>query len=377
MTSPNFALDPGVLKELKEIHGDLNESFKDSNLFHVGSDQNWSDIPMWIPTGVDLLDAVMTSYDKDDKVLGRGWACGRWYEVFGPEAGGKTTLYIRGLVECQKMGGFPVLIDSEARFYKPRAQKMGLDLSSLTIIDAPYIERGIESIDKLLNLFQKSDKMKRRPVMIAWDTIATVPTKAELEKGKYAGGMGDKPRAIHQMIRDLVGKLPGSNACLVLVNQVRDNIGAGKYEKQTDTTGGWGTRFQSSVRIEVTKFGQYTNAKDKEDLEGILNRYKIVKSSLFKPMAEIETALNAEYGIDNLLTTVSFHVQKSKLISSKGGRYKCEEYQGKDATGKYLADFLKLVKEDELFYDFLRSQINNHRKQFWMKAASYSAPKEE
>lgn len=367
----------GLEQELREIHKSLNESLKFPGLFNVGSDQNWSDIPFWIPTGCHVMDVAMTSYDKDYKPIGRGWACGRWYEVFGAEAGGKTTLYIHGMVQCQKMGGYVVLIDSEARFYKPRAERIGLDLSKVTFIDAPYLELGIESIDKLLSLFQKSETMSRVPVFIAWDTIATAPTKAEYEKGKNAGGMGGAPRGIHQMIRELVSKLPKGNACLVLVNQIRDNIGATQYQKQTDTPGGWGTKFQSSVRIEVSKFGQYVKPEAKDELAGIMTRYKFVKSSLFKPLGDVEVAMDSEEGIDDITTLVNFHAQRSKIIDAKGGRYKCPDFQGKDATGKYLKDFLKYIKDDELFLDYLKNRVTDHTKQFWAKAASYAQPKEE
>lgn len=365
-----------IVDELRKIHQSLNESLNDPRLFVVGTDQNWSDIPMWIPTGCHVLDVAMTSYDKDHKPLGHGWACGRWYEVFGAEAGGKTTLYIHGMIECQKMGGYPVLIDSEARFYKPRAERMGLDLSTCTFIDAPYIERGIEAIEKMLEMLQKNETMRTKPVFIAWDTIATVPTKAEYEKGKYAGGMMDKSRSIHQMVKDLTTVLPRSNACLVLVNQVRDNIGATQYQKQTDTPGGWATKFQSSVRIEVQKFGQYVDPSAKDELAGIMTRYKFVKSSLFKPMGEVEVAMNSDDGIDDLTTLVNFHALKSGVISAKSGRYKCEDYLGKDATGKYLSEFLKMIKNDELFFDFLKNRVSDHTKQFWSKAAGYASPKE-
>jgi len=362
-------------KDLAGVLEKLNKKLEDPELFTAGSDNNWSNISGWISTGSTLLDIVMTSFDKDGQPVGSGWALGRWYEVFGEEASGKSTLIEHAIAETQKANGIPGLIDSESKFYKPRAQRIGVDLQKLVMCNAPYFERGVEAFNTFVDFMQKSDALAGRPLLWAWDTIAAVDTKADYESGEYSGGMADKARKAHAMFRDLTTKLAGYRACFILVNQVRDNIGAGKYEKQTDTTGGRGAKFFASARIEVQKFGVYTDPDNKELPQGIMTRFKFAKSSLFKPYAEVELPVNYETGIDNIMSLVQFHCG-TKYILNKSGNYYCPDYYGEAATGKRLGAFLAAVREDELFQDVLKREAWKNAGLLWKKSATYAAPKD-
>lgn len=361
-----------VCQLLEDIDKDLKGK-EMGGLFTLGDRQNWSDVRLWIPTGCTVLDWLMTSYDAQDEPMGGGYACGRWYEIFGPEASGKTTSYIQAMIANQRQGGLNVLLDSETRLYKPRATRMGLDLSKLVMLNAEYLEKGIECIDLLCSKLAQRKALANMPVLIAWDTIAVSPTKAEFEGGKYAGGQAGGARGIHEMIRDLVTKLPSHNICLLLINQIRDTMRS--YGKSTDTPGGRGLKFQASGRVEFKKVGVYNDPVKTDMISGIISRATIVKSSLFLPYGSCDIALNAKNGYDDLLTTIWFHLQ-SGLVKNASGRYRCEEYQGDKVTGKYLRDFLDLIREDELFQDFLKNKIREHVHLFWKKAASYSAKNE-
>lgn len=360
--------------DINDLLTDLNTTLKNPELFQKGTSSNWSDIKGWISTGCFLLDLAMTSYNEKGEALGGGFARGRWYEIFGPESVGKTTLYLQAMAANAKAGGLNALIDSEARLYKPRAIKMGLDLDKVVMIDSPYLELGVESLTQLLKKIKDREALRGRPLIIAWDTIANVPTKAEYEKGMYASGQAAKARMIHEMIRDLTPHIAESNATLLLINQQIATMSS--YGKATDTTGGSGTKYQSSARLELGKAGAYNSAVNRDEVEGIITRVRFVKSSLFKPMGEVEYAQNFESGIDDLLSIVNFSV-RTKLVTSSGGRYKCPEYQEANATGKYLRDFLDLLREDDLFVEFLKNRAKESVKEFWKKAASYAEKDKE
>jgi len=354
--------------QLGELVDDINKTLKSPGLLMSGLSQSWSDVTGWVSSGNTLLNAVMTSFDEHDQPVGSGFALGRWYEIFGPESVGKSTLVEHLMVEFQRVGGIPVLIDSEAGFYKPRAVRMGLDPAKYLMIEAPYLEKGIEAISGLLEAIHNKDSLKGRPVLIAWDTIATCPTKNEYESGTYSGGMAEKPRVLRGMVRDLASQLPGYSCCLVLVNQIGATFAA--YGKQTDTGGGMGPKYQSSVRISLTRSGVYQDPYNTDVVAGINMVVKVEKSKLFKPLATVTLPLNYETGMDDLLSVVNFHTQYSQLVRNASGRYKCEAYQGKDAPGKYLRDFLDLVKSDDLFLDFLMSKVREHSHLLWGKPKS-------
>lgn len=364
------------VEQLQKVLEGVNDKLKDPSLFTTGNQKNWSNVQTWISTGSTLMDIVMTSYDADFKPLGSGWACGRWYEIFGEEAGGKSTILGHAFKETQAVDGIPGLIDSESKLDKPRLQRMGVDLSRLVLCDAPYLERGIESFEMMMEALRKNPTLRERPVLYGWDTIASVDTKADYEGGQYAGGQAGKARQTRQMFRDLTNKLPEYNACFILINQVSDTMG-GRYEKQTDTTGGRGAKYHSSARLEVQKYGVYTDPENREIPMGINARIKFVKSSMFRPFAEVELPINFFYGIDDTLSLINFHATHSKIITNAGGVYKCPDYFGKDAAGKRLAGLLAHAKEDELFLDYLKSKARENASLLWKKAASYAAPKDE
>lgn len=352
-------------QSLKELAASISSKMKLPGIVVTGTDKSWSDIPGWLSTGSTILDAVMTSYDAEDKPLGSGLALGRWTEIFGLESTGKTTLYTHFMVECQKQGGLPVLIDSEARFYKPRAQKMGLNLSGLLEIKAEWFEKGLEAIVNTLEMVQSQSDMQGRPILICWDTIATVPTKKEFEEGAYAGGMAEKPRLLRAMARDLATQLSQYNAHLVLVNQVGATMNS--YGKQTDTSGGGGPKYQSSVRLEISKAGQFNDVNKADEVAGIITRVKVVKSSLFRPLAQVELPLYFNSGVHDILSVLQ-HLIKTGDIQSKGGRYYYPAYFGDAAPGKYMRDLLAAAVDDEVMMCTMKKRCLETINVCWQKA---------
>lgn len=370
------------VQDLQGVLGTVNEKLKDPKLFSRATDTNWSDIPFWISTGCTLLDIVMTSYDQNRQPVGSGWAGGRWYEVFGEEGMGKSTLIEHAFAETQKKGGIPEMIDSESKLYKPRAIQIGVDLNTLVLCDAPYVERGIEGFNLMMEAIRKKPSLKDRPVLCAWDTIASAPTKKEYEEGMYAGGQAEKARITRQMYRDLTSKLAGLGVCFILVNQVSDTMG-GPYAKQTDTTGGRGAKYHASARLELHRFGVYNDPYNKDMVAGIMVRVKFVKSGLFKPFAEVELPFNFETGIDNWLSLVNFHTQATKLFVNRSGNYYSKVFLGSDPDekngppGKRLPALLDLIKEDELLQDQLVTKARENASFLWKKAASYAEKDKE
>src|SRR3990167_4570271 len=77
-----------------------------------------------IPTGSLALDLALG--------VG-GLPKGRIIEVYGPEAGGKTSVCLHVIAEAQKKGGVAAFIDAEHALDPQRAQKIGVNLDDLLI----------------------------------------------------------------------------------------------------------------------------------------------------------------------------------------------------------------------------------------------------
>ena len=81
-------------------------------------------------------DSVITSIPTGSIALDRaigvgGLPRGKIIEVFGPEAGGKTTLCLHFIAETQKVGGRAVFIDAECSMNKLYAKSVGCNIDTL------------------------------------------------------------------------------------------------------------------------------------------------------------------------------------------------------------------------------------------------------
>ena len=68
-----------------------------------------------------------------DLALGvNGYPKGRIIEIYGPESSGKTTLTLHAIAEAQKAGGIAAFIDAEHAFDRNYAEKLGVDIKTLS-----------------------------------------------------------------------------------------------------------------------------------------------------------------------------------------------------------------------------------------------------
>ncbi|MFB3139996.1 MAG: recombinase RecA, partial [Candidatus Acidiferrales bacterium] len=89
-----------------------------------------------------------------DAALGvGGMPRGRVIEIFGPEAGGKTTLALHVIAEAQKKGGMAAFIDAEHALDAVYARKLGVDVDNL-LVSQP--NSGDEALEIAQTLIQSS-----------------------------------------------------------------------------------------------------------------------------------------------------------------------------------------------------------------------------
>ena len=94
-----------------------------------------------IPTGALSLDLALG--------IG-GIPRGRVIEIYGPEAGGKTTLSLHIAAQAQKNGGTVAFIDAEHAFDRFYAGKLGVDIENLLVSQPDCGEQALEIADALI-----------------------------------------------------------------------------------------------------------------------------------------------------------------------------------------------------------------------------------
>jgi len=223
------------------------------------------------------VSAIPTGSISLDLALGVGGVPrGRVVEIFGPEAGGKTTLALQICANAQRHGGICGFVDAEHAFDTDYAEKLGLQLKDL-LVSQP--DSGEQALD-VTELLVRSNAVD----VIVVDSVAALVPRAELEGEMGDAFVGLQARLMSQALRKLSGAISKSRTCVMFINQVREKIGV-VYGNPEVTPGGRALKFYSSVRIEIRRVG---SIKSGDAIIGNRVRAKVVKNKVAPPFKSAE-----------------------------------------------------------------------------------------
>lgn len=226
---------------------------------------------------VEVLSTGILSFDG---ILGvGGFPRGRVIEIFGPEAGGKTTVALQLIAQAHAMNGAAAFVDAEHALDPKYARALGVNVDELMVSQPDYGEQALEITEALIRCGEFD--------IVVVDSVAALVPKAELDGEMGDAQMGLQARLMSQAMRKLVGVTAKSKTCLVFINQVREKIGV-MFGNPETTTGGRALKFASSVRIEVRRGAPI---KDGDKIIGSLNKVKVVKNKVAPPFREAEIPL--------------------------------------------------------------------------------------
>jgi recombination protein RecA len=264
---------------------------------------------------------------------------GRVIEIYGPESGGKTTLTLHIIAQCQKQGGTAAFIDAEHALDPVYAKALGVNIEELLVSQPDTGEQALE----IAELLVRSGAVD----IVVIDSVAALVPRAEIE-----GDMGDslpglQARLMSQALRKLTAILSRSNCTMIFINQVREKIGV-MYGNPETTTGGKALKFYSSVRLDIRRIGQ--PIKVGNDAVGNTVKIKVVKNKVAPPFKEVEVQIFFGRGIDQLNDVVNLAVgldiiEKAGSWFSYGGE---RIGQGKEKVVELLTNNKALEEEIRL-----------------------------
>lgn len=252
------------------------------------------------------VDAISTGSILIDHAIGvGGFPIGRIVEIFGPEASGKTTLALHVIAQAQKNGGICAFIDVEHAMDASFAERIGINVNDLIIVQPDYGEQALDIAERLI----RSGAVD----VIVIDSVAALVPKAELEGDMGDTHVGLQARLMSQALRKLTPIVHKSKTVLVFINQVRHTIGGLPFANKETTTGGNALKFYASLRLDVRKIA---SLKKNEVHIGNKILVKVVKNKVAPPFKRVEVDLLFSHGISRELDLLDAALQYNIIVQS-------------------------------------------------------------
>ena len=266
---------------------------------------------------------------------------GRIVEIYGPEAGGKTTLALHIVAEAQKNSGYAAFVDVEHSLDPEYAKALGVNTEDLLVSQPDTGEQALEITETLV----RSGALD----VIVLDSVAALVPKAELDGDMGDSHMGLQARLMSQALRKLTGTVSRSNTCVLFINQIREKIGI-MFGNPETTPGGRALKFYSSQRLEIRRI---TTIKYGTDPVGNRVRVKVVKNKVASPFKMAEFDIMYGQGISYIGDVLDLAVT-GDIVQKMGAWYSYKDEkigQGRENTKAFLeenhdllSDIVKQVK---------------------------------
>lgn len=292
--------------ELDPIVALLQKKFGSTSAQRLGDGQEMeaeSQVKEVIPCGVDVIDRYLFE-------LG-GYAVPRMTEVYGSEGCGKTSLVYQSIATAQRNGCKCALIDAEFSFDAVRAKQLGVDIGNLILCTPEHMEMGIEQMKLILTNHDAS----KRALLLAWDSIASMNTKAGISCAAGERSVGEVPRIMSEELKKLLALCKDHRAHLLATNQIRAKIGV-MFGPNTTTPGGYAPKFYSSVRLEFFGGKAIKDPKTGRHTGKILTLV-LQKSRFSEPFRKARVRFDYATGWNNEWSTLE-HAKEMGVLKGRG-----------------------------------------------------------
>ena len=270
----------------------------------------------YVTTGNTLRDLMIGGGE------GLGYKVGKIYNIVGTSSAGKTFVAVQSIAANYfKLGNKFVwnYDDGESGF--------SFDSNVMYGMDKPFIDEETltsHTVEDLYNNVRKfSEGLKKDQigmyVIDSLDGLSSLEVKErgdarykKFEEGKEYDddtmGMGKTKFLSREFFTDISSRIVKKNIVFVIISQVRDNVGAGKYERKDRRNGGRALDFYCHTVEWIRGIGEKSEMLD--DGTGLRSGRPIKsvneKSKTARPMREAHMVLDFSIGIDDIAGNVDY-----------------------------------------------------------------------
>jgi protein RecA len=321
-------------------------------------------------------DFITTGSRLLDLSLGGGWAERRVANIIGDKSTGKTLLATEA---CTNF----------ARKYKKgniryREFEHAFDFEYAKAINAPVdrmdFDDGMLTAEDIFNDLTKVAKgSKGEPELYIVDSWDSVTSEAEMARDIDEDSYGtEKARLLSQMFRRKIAEFDRANVTLIIISQIRDNIGAGPFAKKTKRSGGKALDFYSSQIVTLAQVEMLTQTRRGiKRPTGITVKAMIDKNKVGLAHRSVEFSLMFGYGIDDVKNCLEFIAEAISGVEAND-KLKLKDGLGWDLKKEGITKYRKLLEElDDTEYWRHVSAIHAITEKLWYIVEADFIPKRQ
>jgi recombination protein RecA len=253
-----------------------------------------------------------------DCVLGGGYVLGRMVNIVGDKSTGKTLLAIEAVINFLNTypDGHVRYAEVEAAFDKEYAASLGMPVDRVDFAtEMNTVEDWYVDVERMI------DTLKGEAGLYIIDSLDALSDKAEIERKIDDGSFGAaKAKKISESFRKFVRKLESSRCLLIVISQIRDNIGVMFGAKHT-RSGGHALDFYASQIIWLHEAGKIDRTvQGVKRVIGLEVRARCTKNKVGLPWREAKFRILFGYGIDDLSANAEWldQLKRPDLLTSLG-----------------------------------------------------------
>lgn len=297
-------------------------------------------------SGARDIDRFSTGSLVINDLIGGGWPRGRIIEAYGEESSGKTTIFINGLAELQKMGEPVAFIDLEQALDPAWVAINGLNLDEVYVSQPDTAEMTLDIVMALCGNVSA----------VVVDSVAAMVPKAELEGELEDAQVGLMGRLMSKGLRQLNKLAAQTGTTIFFTNQQRDKIGQTGYGDNKTTTGGNALKFYASVRLQL-----YRSQVIKVGETPVGNKITVSvrKNKVGTPFQKGSIDVYYDEGISNTSYLIELAIQKN-IIERAGAWYKIP-IDGTDEplTFQGAHNLRTAINSDNELYQHIQKEVLN------------------